>query len=194
MNRGMCDVISDAHHLPFRPETFDKILLYSVLEHVRNPIKCMKEALRVAKLGARIEILIPLDMSFNLIQLRGMLLEFPFGVVTALRSLWMRHKVGKDMGELAGTNLQPRHLKEIPSLEITRIEKTGTHAWFQGRKGRWLKEKLDFGGLKMTKAWFIEAYKTSQDQDIVIKIRARTRKSGLWKEILDFSSLHQRQG
>ena len=40
-------IIADAHYLPFPNATFRKTFCYSVLEHVSNPFKALKELLRV---------------------------------------------------------------------------------------------------------------------------------------------------
>lgn len=38
---------SDASHLPFRAETFQLVIAFNVLEHVKNPRTCIEEFLRV---------------------------------------------------------------------------------------------------------------------------------------------------
>ena len=48
-NRSYLNVQCSAEHLPFKPETFETVYLSHVLEHVEDPIKILKEALRVAK-------------------------------------------------------------------------------------------------------------------------------------------------
>ena len=49
IRKGACDVLADAEHLPFKDNSFDIVLAYSIIEHVKNPYLCMKEWLRVAK-------------------------------------------------------------------------------------------------------------------------------------------------
>jgi SAM-dependent methyltransferase len=38
----------DAHHLPFKNDSFDTIISYHVLEHLQNPQKALKDMKRVA--------------------------------------------------------------------------------------------------------------------------------------------------
>ena len=38
------DVVSDGNHYPFKDETFDRIMLRCLLEHVDEPHKILKEA------------------------------------------------------------------------------------------------------------------------------------------------------
>jgi len=40
---------ADASYLPFKNETFDSVLLDNILEHLDNPTKALKEALRVSR-------------------------------------------------------------------------------------------------------------------------------------------------
>jgi len=35
--KSMCDVVTDAHHLPFKGSVFDKVLFFEVLEHLNSP-------------------------------------------------------------------------------------------------------------------------------------------------------------
>ena len=43
------DIIADAEHLPFRDSSFDVVIAYSIIEHVKNPYLAFKEWLRVTK-------------------------------------------------------------------------------------------------------------------------------------------------
>jgi SAM-dependent methyltransferase len=42
-------LVLDANNLPFRDKSFDTVLMIDVLEHLRNPIKALKEAERVGR-------------------------------------------------------------------------------------------------------------------------------------------------
>ena len=42
-------IIIDGHHIPFENETFDLLIYQAVLEHVADPVLCIKEAHRVLK-------------------------------------------------------------------------------------------------------------------------------------------------
>jgi len=53
---GFADMICDACNLPFRDKTFDKVFCSHVLEHLVNPIKALKEILRVSNRYAFVEV------------------------------------------------------------------------------------------------------------------------------------------
>jgi len=40
-------ILCDAQHLPFRNDTFNKVLCFHVIEHVNDPILLLKELIRV---------------------------------------------------------------------------------------------------------------------------------------------------
>lgn len=61
LHRGLCDVVADAHYLPFVSSVFRGCFAYSVLEHLENPIKALKEIRRTLKDGSFIEIIVPID-------------------------------------------------------------------------------------------------------------------------------------
>ena len=42
-------IVADAHHMPFKSETFDAILLVSCAEHLDNPLECITEISRITK-------------------------------------------------------------------------------------------------------------------------------------------------
>jgi len=51
--------LADAHQLPFKDASFDRILCYQVLEHLVSPFFALKEMSRVLKVEGEIEITIP---------------------------------------------------------------------------------------------------------------------------------------
>ena len=53
------DVVTDAHHLPFKDGSLDNILLFDVLHHLRKPVSFFSDAARVLKQGGRILIMEP---------------------------------------------------------------------------------------------------------------------------------------
>jgi len=53
------DVITDGKNYPFENETFDRILIRCVLEHVDNPSYILREAYRILKSNGKIIIEVP---------------------------------------------------------------------------------------------------------------------------------------
>lgn len=48
------NIILDAHHIPFKDDSFDLVIAQAVLEHVLDPFQCVKEIHRVLKPGGMI--------------------------------------------------------------------------------------------------------------------------------------------
>lgn len=159
LNKGICDVVADAQNLPFRNNIFNRIILYAVLEHLDNPIKCLKEAIRVSKSHASFEILIPVEARHCVNDLKRMLLEFPFGPYIALNNCWTASRHGS-LELLHKNRIQPGHISRF--LKVRKVElQREYHAWFYGRKGKLLQRIL---GVKpprigVWKNWYIEAEK-----------------------------------
>jgi ubiquinone/menaquinone biosynthesis C-methylase UbiE len=57
---------ADAHDLPFKDDTFDKVLCSEVLEHVLEPGKVLREMLRVSRDGATVVVTIPYEKMINI--------------------------------------------------------------------------------------------------------------------------------
>jgi SAM-dependent methyltransferase len=53
------DVFGDAHHLPFRADQFQSVLLLDVLEHLESPQQCLEEIFRVLRPGGRFFLKVP---------------------------------------------------------------------------------------------------------------------------------------
>lgn len=59
--RGKNFVFGEAHHLPFKDETFIKVYSKHCLEHLESPLVFFKEAKRVLKKGGVLECVYPTD-------------------------------------------------------------------------------------------------------------------------------------
>lgn len=88
INRGICDVVGDAENLPFRHGIFEKVYLHAVLEHLDNPIQCLRESMRVAKMGAHFEIVIPVETRSYVWNIKHLVFEFPLGILILVKRMW----------------------------------------------------------------------------------------------------------
>ena len=50
------DIVGDAHALPFREASFDRVMAFNVFEHLRAPARAATEILRVLKPGVSLDI------------------------------------------------------------------------------------------------------------------------------------------
>lgn len=66
-------ILADAHHLPFKSNTFDKIHAKHCLEHFENPRNFFKEAKRVLKTGGNLECVYPTDSMYVKITIHNLL-------------------------------------------------------------------------------------------------------------------------
>jgi len=166
-NRGICDVVGDAENMPFRDSVFEKVYLHGILEHLDNPLKCLRESTRVAKNGACFEIIIPVETRGWVWSLKHLVYEFPLGILVNLQRMWRgvryRKKVVRKEPLYHKTILQTHHIR--PFLRITKVQKwRSIHAWFQGRKGKPLRKLLGRVVLiDIESCWYIEGTKVKVD-------------------------------
>ena len=59
----IADLHFDLHHIPLEDNRFDVVFCNHVMEHVDDPIQCMKELFRVMKAGGWAIMQVPQDMS-----------------------------------------------------------------------------------------------------------------------------------
>ena len=112
-------VVGAGESLPFPPGSFDVVFSNSVLEHVRDPARVLREAVRVLRPGGRLHFIIPSYASFY---------ESHYGILwlphlpRALAPLYVR-LWGRDPRTLAGiTFVTParlaRALRELPGVRV----------------------------------------------------------------------------
>src|SRR3989344_4462147 len=65
MPYGNVSVVTDAHLLPFKTNSVDAVISDALLEHVKDPVKVVKEIERILKPGGYIYILVPFIFSFH---------------------------------------------------------------------------------------------------------------------------------
>jgi SAM-dependent methyltransferase len=59
------DIVGDAHELPYNDNTVDAIYISAVLEHLREPIKAVKEIYRVLKPGGQVFSVTPFMQAYH---------------------------------------------------------------------------------------------------------------------------------
>lgn len=134
LHKEMCDIVGDAQHLPFREQVFDRVLLYAVLEHLDDPLKCLGECKRVARQGAYFEILIPIDYRDMLTYLKMLIFEFPFNIRILAQIIWRRYKHRDVKGLGHKRVVLPYHVSRVLKVEAVKTEPT-THSWFRKPTG-----------------------------------------------------------
>lgn len=56
---SLCDIVADAHNLPFKDGLFREVLMFEVLEHVKSPTSVLAEISRVLKSNGKLFMSIP---------------------------------------------------------------------------------------------------------------------------------------
>lgn len=147
INRGKCDIIAEASHLPFKERTFDTIFMIHVLEHLDNPFLCLKEAIRVSKRHVTLYIDIPVTIHQSYEDLRMFIFEFPF----SLASIFRRLKSHRYRGSEHKTNISPgqitkflQRITHVFNCEVRSTDSRAVHSWFQGKKGNFLQKVVGF--------------------------------------------------
>lgn len=115
-------ILADAHHMPFREDSFDFIVTSEVLEHVANAVQVLKELKRVLKLKGRLLIQTPnKSLTFGILissQKCGHVHEFTFEEL-------------KDMLQSLGFVVLHRTGSTIPYIPSTsKFEKLNENAMF----------------------------------------------------------------
>ena len=62
-----CDILADAHNLPFKSGIFTKVVAYEVMEHLKNPSRVLSEIQRVLIPHGHFEFSIPNAMYWRVI-------------------------------------------------------------------------------------------------------------------------------
>lgn len=59
LKKGLCDLVASAYNLPFRDQTFKKIIMSHVLEHLTGLGNCLHEVRRTLIKGGIFEVEVP---------------------------------------------------------------------------------------------------------------------------------------
>jgi len=155
--KGLCTVQADACHLPFRDKVFDKIYLFDILEHLENPLLCLREAHRVAADDATVLIRFPVNANIPRVELKRIIIGFPFGFISTVKLLLRRRWMRKIKGANHVSQVKPEHIARFFTIERqARLEK---HEWFMGRKGKILSKLLNGFVMRAGYNWTIKARK-----------------------------------
>lgn len=131
--RGLGDVVGDGCHLPFRDGVFDRVCCNAVLEHISNPLSCVKEMLRVGKRDCVFEFVLPINCNIMRVFLRKLVLEFPFSVISVFRDILVRRKMCKIKGMNHISNVTVGWLSKYFWLDS--IEVVESHFLSRGNRG-----------------------------------------------------------
>lgn len=123
---GLILLQADAHNLPFRDETFKVITMFSVIEHVRQPMICLSEASRVLRRDG--QLLMQFPNRYFPIELHSGL-PFYFYLPKRIR-IWFAVKMGmsgmKDINIPSVRHLR-KSLKTIQGMKFARCLVGGFH-------------------------------------------------------------------
>jgi len=157
IRKGLCTVQADAQHLPFKDGVFKKVYLYDILEHLENPLLCLKEVDRVSALDATLLIRFPVNANTARTELKRVIIAFPFGFIPTVKLLLRRRWLWKIRCAGHVSQVEPRHVARFFTIEwMGHLEK---HEWFMGRKGRILSKLLNGFVMTVGYNWTIKAKK-----------------------------------
>ena len=157
VKKGFCDIQADAQFLPLKNGIFSKTYLIDILEHLEDPVKCMKEVNRISKREATIFIRVPIHANASWIDLKRVFVSFPFGLIDTFISLNRRRTIARITGERHITSVKPKDIARI--FTISRITKEEVHSWFSGKKGVFLSRLLNNFVMYIGENWTIRAQK-----------------------------------
>jgi len=118
--KGKANFIADAHHLPFRPESFSKVMMYEVIEHLENPKQALSEIHRVLKKEGILELTTPNIMFIG---------NYFWWILNPKKTEIKDHIYAWRMSEL-------RNLIELARLKITLASFVDSHYWRPARFAR----------------------------------------------------------
>ena len=143
LHRGSCDIVADAHHLPFQAQTFVKVFARNVLEHLWNPLQALREIKRVLCDRGVVSITIPIRHNPCVDELVKLLQGFPFELPACVRRLrrWRKHRY--DVGFWHVNRIQPHHIASIfPFSHVVAVRPR--HALCHGRKRRYMPRDVGY--------------------------------------------------
>lgn len=64
LKRGLCDVVATTYYLPFKENSFTKVIMSHILEHLSKPLQALKEINRVLSEEGFLEMEVPNPHAF----------------------------------------------------------------------------------------------------------------------------------
>ncbi len=135
LHRGTCDIVADAHYLPFRPSTFKKIYARNVLEHMSNPIVVLRELKSILEANGVASITIPIHHNPCMDEIIKFLVEFPFRIPITLKRLWRLRKHRYELGGLHENRIEPKHIAQLFSV-LSCFSISPKHSLLRIKKGK----------------------------------------------------------
>lgn len=124
LNKGKCQVVADAHYLPFRDDCFSGCYARNVLEHLVDPMKCLGEMWRVLIDGGRVSISIPVFHNQRGAELVRFVFNFPLRILRTLKRIWHWHKHGRKPGFQHLNRIQPKHVARVFRVDAVYDERS----------------------------------------------------------------------
>jgi SAM-dependent methyltransferase len=139
------DFFADAHAIPFKPDSFDCVFSYAVLEHLHNPFIAIREIERVLKSGGFFIGTVSQGEPFH----DSFFHHTPWGLLSVLASvpdlklirLWAS---GDTIGALARMGRYPRFVKRPLAILNSLNSKA---SWLTPRKIRWSQKEKEMDRL-----------------------------------------------
>jgi len=145
VQNSIAKVFFKGDHIPYEDQTFAFVLSEHVLEHIANPIKALKEWLRVLKSGGQIYCFLPhrdrtVDSKREITPLKHLIEDFqrdvPYNDSTHIDE-WIESIVNQ--------GLMPEHYKHLEKQELLDSASIHHHVWTQEQ----IIELFEYLGLKI---------------------------------------------
>lgn len=111
LHKGKCDIVADAQHLPFRPEVFDFVYVIHLLEHLPEPMLCLRDIKYVLKVEGVLIAGFPITTHFCKDAIKKLCLMFYLPRVVKNLIKWHRLKSEKGFW----------HISEVKPKDIARV-------------------------------------------------------------------------
>jgi len=139
LHKGYCDIVADAHHLPFVDDAFSKVYARAVLEHLDKPFLALNEIKRVLSENGVVSISIPVYHNPPIDELLNFILGFPMRSFATVKRLTSMHKYKNVRGLWHKNRIRPEHIARVFLIKKV-VKVRPIHELSKGRKGRLLQK------------------------------------------------------